>query len=138
MATLVLATAVSCLGPRDTFVPTSQPTTLLDWGPLAVLPVGTGERARSEGFLRVLDGCMVLVAPNGDETMLIWPSERTRWDAATGAVRYINRDDTVVTVHVDEYVAVGGGEGPPNPSVWINLPIGCDQPETFLVGHVGP
>jgi hypothetical protein len=64
-----------------------------DWGPLAVDDRGPGgDKARTEGFLRIVDGCMVLEVRDGDLVLPLWQRVSTHWSAETQTVTYKNTD----------------------------------------------
>lgn len=60
------------------------------WGPLAVMEMSGGMDALTIGVLRVTDQCVTLGTAGGESELLVWPADRTRWDAATGTIRFTN------------------------------------------------
>jgi len=79
------------------------------WGPLAVIPAQAGaDTARTEGRLRITDTCVFLES-GGTIQLLIWPVNRTMWDAQLRAITFMNFDGTIVTVSDGEHVVLGGG-----------------------------
>jgi hypothetical protein len=66
------------------------------WGPLAVVPPQDGaDTARTEGTLRITDTCVFLDGPSGPE-LLVWPADRTTWNAQTRAITFANFDGSTV------------------------------------------
>jgi hypothetical protein len=65
-----------------------------DWGPLAVVPPSDGSRtARTEGTVLISSDCVVL--DGGDtRSLLVWPADRTSWDASANGLRFDNVDGT--------------------------------------------
>lgn len=85
-------------------VPTPAPP---GWGPLAVVPAQDGsDAARTEGTLRIVDGCVVLVTGVG-AVLLLWPADRTTWDPR-GTITFTAPDGTATVVTDGDHVAVGG------------------------------
>ncbi len=79
------------------------------WGPLAVVPPDDGsELAGIAGILRVTDGC-VLLDERGDDVLLVWPADRTKWAAESGTVSFELSDGRTVTLADGDEVAFGGG-----------------------------
>jgi hypothetical protein len=77
-------------------------------GPLALLaPSAGGDTARTEGALEVSPECVLLHA-GSDVTLLLWPSDRTRWDGITRSITLTNRDGSDVTVRDGTAMVVGG------------------------------
>jgi hypothetical protein len=87
-ALLVLAVAVGGAllgGPAGDLSEGSDP-----WGPLAVMEMSGGMDALTTGVLRVTDRCVFLETAGGESELLVWPADRTRWDEATGTIRFTN------------------------------------------------
>jgi hypothetical protein len=79
------------------------------WGPLAVIPPQDGsETARTEGTLRITDKCVVLETSD-DVELLVWPADRTKWNAATGTISFMNVDGSIVTASERSHAVLGGG-----------------------------
>ena len=79
------------------------------WGPLAVVPPQDGaDTARSEGTLRITDSC-VFVERAGERVLLIWPADRTAWDAHGRTITFVNFDGTMVGAGDGTPVVLGGG-----------------------------
>lgn len=90
----------------------SPPPELADtWGPLAVIPPQDGaDQARVEGTLRITDDCVILVDLSGP-ALLLWPADRTTWNAEDRTITFENLDGTSVSVGDGESVVLGGGGG---------------------------
>lgn len=81
-----------------------------NWGPLAVVqPVAAGADAATTGTIRITDAC-VFVERQGEETLLVWPSDRTTWSNATRSITFVNDAEVRITVTDGMDVALGGGE----------------------------
>lgn len=79
-----------------------------DWGPLAVVAPSDGaDTARNEGILRITESCVVLVA-HGEQTLLVWPADRTSWRAEASEVEFLNFDGSLVSVGDGTRVEIGG------------------------------
>lgn len=73
------------------------------WGPLAVVPPQDGaDTARTEGTLRITDTC-VFLATSGGDVLLVWPADRTTWNAQARTISFANFDGS----------SVGAGDGTP-------------------------
>jgi hypothetical protein len=109
--------------------PIASPSTLApasgEWGPLAVIPPQDGsDQARTEGTLRITDTC-VFLDERGDPVLLVWPADRTRWDANERTVTFTNADGTPVIVADGTAVVLGGGgdsseESGTAPEAWLD------------------
>lgn len=78
------------------------------WGPLAVVPPQRGtDTARTEGTIRITEAC-VFLARGDDQTLLLWPVDRTAWDAGTVTIAFANFDGSVVSAGDRTPVAMGG------------------------------
>lgn len=78
------------------------------WGPLAVVPPQEGaDTARTEGTLRITDTCVFLVTPGGP-SLLVWPADRTTWNAQTRAISFANFDGSTVSAGDGTPVVLGG------------------------------
>ena len=92
--------------------PTPLPTTAAPgamWGPLAVVPPQGGmDLARAEGTLRITDLCVFLETTSG-EVLLLWPADRTAWNARDKTIGYRNPDGSHIDVADGTRIAVGGG-----------------------------
>jgi hypothetical protein len=79
------------------------------WGPLAVVPPQDGaDTARTEGTLRITDTCVFLDGPGGP-SLLVWPADRTTWNAQTRAITFANFDGSTVSAGDGTPVVLGGG-----------------------------
>lgn len=91
--------------------PSGPPTTGGEgaWGPLAVIPPAeaSGE-ALIEGTLRVTPEC-VLLDERGEDVLLIWPADRTRWNAPSRTISFTTGEGRTVTLSDGDPVAFGGG-----------------------------
>lgn len=102
---------ISCASPARQRATDSQPAgggVERTWGPLAVVPGAGGEEALIEGSLRVGDRC-VLLDERGEDVLLIWPADRTRWDADSGTITFESTGGEIVTLGDGDHVAFGGG-----------------------------
>ncbi len=79
------------------------------WGPLAVVPSAGGEAALNTGTLRITETCVFLDTAGGESELLVWPADRTRWDASAGTVGFTNSDGSEVNLRDGELVSFGGG-----------------------------
>ena len=78
------------------------------WGPLAVVPPQEGaDTARTEGTLRITDSCVFLDGPGGPE-LLVWPADRTTWNAQTRTITFANFDGSTVSAGDGTAVVLGG------------------------------
>jgi hypothetical protein len=78
------------------------------WGPLAVVPPQEGaDTARTEGTLRITDACVFLDTPGG-RSLLVWPADRTTWDAQTRTITFANFDGSTVSAGDGTAVVLGG------------------------------
>jgi hypothetical protein len=78
------------------------------WGPLAVVPPqGGADTARTEGTLRITDTCVSLDGPGGS-SLLVWPADRTTWNAQTRAITFANFDGSTVSAGDGTPVVLGG------------------------------
>lgn len=91
--------------PAVTLPPGSPPQ---DWGPLVVVPPQPGaDTARTEGKLRVTDRCVFLSTRGGD-VLLLWPADRTTWDAHARTITFSNNDGSTVIAGDGTTVVLGG------------------------------
>ena len=78
------------------------------WGPLAVVPPQDGaDTARTEGTLRITDACVFLDQPGGP-SLLVWPADRTTWNAQTKAITFANFDGSTVSAGDGTAIVLGG------------------------------
>jgi hypothetical protein len=90
--------------------PTGSASTVA-WGPLAVVPPQDGaDTARTEGILRITEACVFLEAAGGP-VVLVWPADRTAWNADARTVGFTNFDGSRVSVADGIPVVVGGSGG---------------------------
>ena len=94
--------------PTSSLVPIESPSSGSRWGALAVVPPqGGADTARNEGTLRITETCVVLVT-RGGPVLLVWPADRTTWNAEERSVAFANYDGSAVTASDGAYVVVGG------------------------------
>lgn len=78
------------------------------WGPLAVIaPQDGADTARTEGTLRITDACVFLNTPGGPR-LLVWPADRTTWDAQTRTITFANFDGSTMSAGDGTPVVLGG------------------------------
>lgn len=89
--------------------PSESPPSAGSWGPLAVVPPQDGaDTARTEGTLRITGTCVFLVE-RGGPVLLVWPVDRTTWNAERGTITFANFDGSTVSVGDGTRVVLGGG-----------------------------
>lgn len=124
LGALLAAIVAGCASPGPSpFFPSTLPSTppteepsesqsaAVNWGPLAVVPgEDSADTARTEGTLRITDTC-VFVVERGGPVLLMWPADRTTWDAAQRTITFANFDGTSATVRDGGSVVLGGGGG---------------------------
>jgi len=81
----------------------------VDWGPLSVVSSTGGDEALNTGVLRITEACVFLESAGGESELVVWPADRTRWDASAGTIGFTNSDGTEVTLRDGELVSFGGG-----------------------------
>jgi hypothetical protein len=79
------------------------------WGPLAVVSQTGGDEALNTGTLRITETCVVLETAGGESELLVWPADRTRWDASAGTIGFTNADGIGLSLHDRQLVSLGGG-----------------------------
>ena len=94
------------------------------WGPLAVANAQGGGDALIHGTIEIRDDC-VLLDEQGEEVLLVWPADRTRWDPASGSITVEDFDGTQNTFSDASQVVMGGGgssliEGGQNSEEWVS------------------
>jgi hypothetical protein len=62
----------------------------------------------TSGELLVSETCVLLRA-GGEEQLLVWPSDATRWDAEERTIVYRQRDGASVTLRSGDVLSIGGG-----------------------------
>lgn len=103
LAALLLASCGNSGSDPDT-------ATTTDWGPLAVVPGGTGgDDALASGHLAITNECVQLETPNGERELLIWPSDTTEWSAEERTVTFKKSSGETVTFQDGDAVSLGGG-----------------------------
>lgn len=82
------------------------------WGPVAAVDV-SGSNMELEailaGTIRITDSCVFVVDAAGDQTFLVWPGDRTRWDPSMKAVLFADRAGGVAALRDGQLVSLGGG-----------------------------
>lgn len=102
-------TPVSAPTSTASVAPSESPPSGGSWGPLAVVPPQDGaDTARREGTLRITDTCVFLVT-RGGPVLLVWPADRTKWNAETRTIAFANFDGSTVSVSDGTPVVLGGG-----------------------------
>jgi hypothetical protein len=77
-------------------------------GPLAlILSTEGGDTARSEGSLDLAGSCATLHS-TGEIALLVWPIDRTSWNADDGSVAFRNSDGSPTVARNGDLVVVGG------------------------------
>jgi len=88
--------------------------------------------SRLDGYLRLVDGCLVLTDDAGQEWVVVFAAETT-WDSAGKAVNYPPQ-----TLRVDSRVAVGGSGLPGHQADWIHPPAkGCGSRPLWFASRSG-
>ena len=91
-----------------TAIATRGPTPSGTWGPLAVVALeDSKDRGTTRGTLRVTASCTFLANADG-LTTLVWPADRTTWNADTRTISFRNPGGNIVTVRDGHAVAIGG------------------------------
>ncbi len=78
------------------------------WGPLAVVAGGNGMDALIQGTIEITEDC-VLLNEQGRQVLLVWPADRTQWDAGSATIRFDNPDGGLATITDGQAVRLGGG-----------------------------
>jgi hypothetical protein len=80
------------------------------WGPLAVANLLEAPAARIEGTLELTERCAFLIDLEGVRQVVVWPSDRTTWNAETRTIT-LRRLLTAETVELREgdQIEFGGG-----------------------------
>jgi hypothetical protein len=119
-------TWIACPGQVQRLVPIAPSG---DWGPLSVVPASNVVmEALATGTLRITDECVVLEGAGGGIELLVWPVDRTSWDARARMITLRNLDGRTSTFRDGDQVQLGGGGGvratdwiaPPAPSCPID------------------
>jgi hypothetical protein len=70
-------------------------------------PQDGADTARTEGVLRITSACVLLVTSRGP-FLLLWPADRTTWDAETKTITFASFDGSTVSAGDGAPVIVGG------------------------------
>lgn len=109
------------------------------WGPLTVVDgAPSGRLARITGTLRMDENCVTLTATDGQQVLLVWPSQATAWDADEGAVIYSPNDESV-TLTDGQTVSFGGASAGSDSQVeYVSASHpSCPASDAWLVGGLG-
>jgi hypothetical protein len=104
--------------PKPSASPTGSPSPDAKWGPLAVIePEDGSDSARNEGTIRITESC-VFLERNTRQLLLVWPADRTTWNAERRTVAFKNYESegdpesgATVSVGNGTHVVVGGSGG---------------------------
>lgn len=121
-----------------------------EWGPLAVVASPDGfDEALIEGRLQVTEQC-VFLDEQGENVILVWPADRTTWNAGTRTITFQNLDGEAVTLGAGDKVRMGGGgssineDGVPNEEwaagiEWVSPPApSCVTETRWFVAEAEP
>jgi len=148
VAASVLVVVVGCGGDvmrSPAHTPTAQ-VPVSPWGPLAVASRIGGDDARTAGTLRITEDCVFLDTA-GDTALLVWPRERTAWDAASSEILYDRPGPEIQRLRTGDAVALGGSgltvaeDGPLlrllSQESWVAAPASsCLSGSVWFVGDV--
>jgi len=118
------ATVPPSATPVESGIPSESAPGPVIWGPLAVIPGGdSADTARTTGTLTITDQC-VFLKERGGPVLLLWPANRTAWNAGDRTITFVNLDGSSFTVEDGAAVALGGGGGSSvetgvRPEVWL-------------------
>jgi hypothetical protein len=105
----VTATPAATIESSPSTIESSQSTSE-SWGPMAVVPPQPGtDTLRLEGRLVITDTCVFVERTNGDQFLLLWPADRSAWDADTRTITFRNVDETIAAMKDGDQVVLGGG-----------------------------
>lgn len=126
----------------------SAPPSQADWGPLAVTRTESGAAALAVGTLRVTETCVFLEDGGGDQSLLVWPEQRTSWRPETTSIEFLTRDQQKVELRDGDAVSVtGAGDSSSEGGLpgdewmssidWVSAPrADCPLDSRVLVGDV--
>lgn len=101
------------------------------WGPLAVVHNGHGPDALASGVVR-MEGLCVYLEMDTQNVLLVWPSDRTRWEASAGQIMFTRSDDRIVSISSGQRLSVGGGHSVPTDD-WVAAPNAlCPTAQWFV------
>ena len=98
---------------------------------VAVEPGGPGRLAQAPGRLSTEGNCLTLTDPDGETSLLIWPSPATTWDPTTGTVSLKG-----VSASIGDEVSLAGSRvtSPAGDSDYVSAPTAeCARDHAFLV-----
>lgn len=105
-----------------------------DWGPLAVVsPRGGSDDASLAGTISLTGNCLLLEDESGTEVTLVWPADRTHWDATSRTLKFRNDEGDTVTVGDGNAVALGGSGDEGTPTEWRARMDWVAQPDAECV-----
>lgn len=128
----------------------SAPTSVTDWGPLAVISdpnLDTLDAGLGPGELRISDRCVTLHLPDdGLDATLVWRREQTVWQGRDGSIVFTDPRRGRLVLHAGDVVLLGGsslavpgasdqGAGQP---VWVVKADAECPSNTWLVQSVVP
>jgi len=125
-----------------------RPGGTVDWGPLAVVPSTGGDQALNTGVLHITEACVLLETGGGESELLVWPADRTRWNATAGTIGFTSSDGTEVALRDGDPASfVGGGDSTAESGVsgeewaaavdWVARPnASCPMEIRWYVGEV--
>jgi hypothetical protein len=76
-------------------------------GPLA-LAGPAGDDARRDGLLQITETC-VFVETAGEKGLVVWPADRTRWNATDGSISFTTLAGREVRLVSGQHVVLAGG-----------------------------
>lgn len=85
----------------------SAETTDRVWGPMAVVDA-TGDTARTEGTLLIMDRCVFLEL-GGERHLLVWPANRAGWNSGDGSVAFTTLSGHHLSLQTGDALVLGGG-----------------------------
>lgn len=103
--TLLLATAC-----ESSSAPELDPTTVADWGPLAVAERASGDEALIGGTLSITESC-VTIDDDDRELTVVWPAEATRWTGDDRTIHLVGTEGSETVFQHGEAVTLGGSVG---------------------------
>lgn len=103
---ILIATTLALVTACGSAAPTNGSAEL---GPLAVVPGSeAGDGALIRGRLQIDDRC-VLLDEQGEDVLLVWPADRTAWNADDGTVTFVRNNGQATSLKDGDQVSFGGG-----------------------------